>query len=138
MLDKVNWAACFVKQLLVESRKMAKALQELLSKARRLKGVTLREVEKATKISNAYLSQLESGSTSVSDPSPRKLYALADYYGLDYGDVMKAAGYIVPTEAATTHRNGLMFMGEQLTDQEAAAVAAFLKSYREAMPKKER
>src|SRR5215470_4813380 len=117
---------------------MAKALQELLAKARRLKGVTLRDVEKATKISNAYLSQLESGSASVAEPSPRKLHALANYYGIDYGEVMRAAGYVVPTEASATHRNGLMFMGEPLTDQEAAAVAAFLKSYRDAMPKKGR
>jgi transcriptional regulator with XRE-family HTH domain len=117
---------------------MAKALQELLAKARRVKGVTLRDVEKATKISNAYLSQLESGSASVTDPSPRKLYSLATYYGLDYAEVMEAAGYIVPTEGAATHRNGLMFMGEPLTDHEAAAVGAFLKSYREAMPKKDR
>ena len=117
---------------------MAKALEELLAKARRVKGVTLRDVEKATKISNAYLSQLESGTASVSDPSPRKLYALANYYGLDYGEVMKAAGYVVPTEGSATHRNGLMFMGDPLTDQEAAAVGAFLKSYREAMPKKDR
>ena len=114
---------------------MAKLLKDLLSNARRVKGVTLRAVETATGISNAYLSQLESGSTT--EPSPHKLHALAKYYGLSYAELMQAAGYVVTAEKSA-QRNSFMFMGEPLTDVEAAAVSAFLRTYRDATTKKEK
>ena len=54
--------------------------------------VSLRVVSEATGISNAYLSQLESG--AASNPSPDKLHALAEYYSVPYESLMREAGYI--------------------------------------------
>jgi len=57
-------------------------------------GLTLRQVEEASgkKVSNAYLSQLESG--KIARPSPNILFALAEVYGYRYDLLMEEAGYI--------------------------------------------
>jgi HTH-type transcriptional regulator, competence development regulator len=109
-------------------------LQELLAEARRVKGVSLRDVERATGVSNAYLSQMETG--AVAEPSPRKLQALAEYYGMSYGVLMNSCGYSV-TGGKTPPRSdaGVSFMGEELTPQESAAVAAFIHELRRRAPK---
>lgn len=54
---------------------------------RTAKGLTLREVEKATGISNAYLSQLENG--GIKKPSYVVVKQLSEYYGIktDLGDM---------------------------------------------------
>jgi HTH-type transcriptional regulator, competence development regulator len=54
--------------------------------------LTLREVEEATQISNAYLSQLET--EKIAKPSPHILHTLADFYGVAYEILMEKAGYI--------------------------------------------
>jgi transcriptional regulator with XRE-family HTH domain len=53
--------------------------------------LSLRQVEKLTGISNAYLSQLENGHTT--NPSPHLLAKLARAYGVPYAQLMEAAGY---------------------------------------------
>ena len=63
-----------------------------LRRIRKARGATLREVEEATGISNAYLSQLETG--KISKPSPNFLYKLAECYEVPYEDLMRAAGYV--------------------------------------------
>lgn len=67
-----------------------------LANIRSVKKLTLREVEEATerKVSNAYLSQLETG--KISRPSPNVLHALAKVYGVPYDTLMEKAGYISP------------------------------------------
>ena len=47
---------------------------------RKARGLTLRDVETATGISNSYLSQLENG--KISDPSFRTAKILHEYYGI--------------------------------------------------------
>lgn len=106
---------------------MAK-FQELLAAARKAKGVSLREVEKATGVSNGYISQMETG--AVAEPSPRKLQALADYYGLSYGALMNACGYVVPSPSQSPQNDAPTFMGERLTSEESAAMGAFLYELR--------
>jgi transcriptional regulator with XRE-family HTH domain len=107
-------------------------LEKLLAEARRAKGVSLRQVERATGVSNAYLSQMETG--QVAEPSPRKLEALAEYYGLPYETLMNSCGYSAPsTDAESLHRNrsdAQRFMGEELTAEESAALAKFLSELR--------
>jgi len=105
-----------------------KKLQDLLSEARRVKGVSLREVERATGISNAYVSQLETG--AVAEPSPRKLLALSEYFGISYGLLMNACGYVLPEQRMDMQNSATEFMGERLTIDESAAVAAFLHELR--------
>jgi transcriptional regulator with XRE-family HTH domain len=67
---------------------------------REAKNLTLREVEKQTEISNAYLSQLETG--KVKQPSPLNLYKLAQLYDVSYETLMEKVGYPVPQK----HWNG--------------------------------
>jgi transcriptional regulator with XRE-family HTH domain len=54
-------------------------LTELLSTCREMKGLSLRQVEAATGISNAYICQLESGRA---EPSLRTAKALSECYGI--------------------------------------------------------
>ncbi|TAL67972.1 MAG: XRE family transcriptional regulator [Bacteroidetes bacterium] len=67
---------------------------EYLKALRQSKGLTLREVEKETNVSNAYLSQLESN--KIKQPSPTTLYKLAGLYGIKYEKLMEKVGYPVP------------------------------------------
>lgn len=62
---------------------------------RESKGLTLRDVERKIDISNAYLSQLESG--KVKHPSPNILHKLSEVYLVSYASLMEKVGYPVPT-----------------------------------------
>lgn len=57
-------------------------------------GLSLREVQSKTGISNAFLSQLESG--KIKNPNPVMLYKLATLYRVPYESLMERAGYPVP------------------------------------------
>lgn len=108
---------------------MAHRLRQLLADARKVRGATLRQVEDKTGVSNAYLSQIESG--HVAEPSPHILHKLATFYGLDYGGLLEAAGYSSPKGGGVSAEPGIHFMGQKLTDDEAKAVAVFLRTHRE-------
>lgn len=65
-------------------------------KARREeRGMTLRQVEELSGVSNAYLCLIESGKRK--DPHPRILKSLAAAYGEDLEELMKIAGYLDAT-----------------------------------------
>ena len=55
-------------------------LGEFLGVARELRGLTLREVEQLSGVSNALISQIETG--KVDDPGFSKVVAIADALGL--------------------------------------------------------
>lgn len=63
-----------------------------LKSLREKKGVSLIEVEKATGMSNAYLSQLETGARRRL-PTADRLHLLADYYDVSIKELMEKAGY---------------------------------------------
>ena len=65
---------------------------DFLKKLRARKGVSLKKVEEVTGISNAYLSQLETGKRRRL-PTPDRLIALADYYNASIKELLKKAGY---------------------------------------------
>lgn len=103
-----------------------------LRRLRLLKGASLRDVERETKISNAYLSQLESG--KAEQPSPRVLHKLAEFYKVSYEALMGVAGYLQPsnnghTSATTPLQTALMSSGD-LTYDEAQTVARFVEFLR--------
>jgi transcriptional regulator with XRE-family HTH domain len=56
----------------------------------------LREVEDASGVSNAYLSQLETG--KIARPSPHIIHKLASVYNIPYEFLMGKAGYLARTE----------------------------------------
>jgi HTH-type transcriptional regulator, competence development regulator len=104
-------------------------LGEALKAARELRGKSLKAVAEPAEISSAYLLKLERG--EVASPSPHVLHRLAQQLGLDYRDLMRLAGYVVPD--SKPQRAGALaqaLSAQNLTEDEARAVAAFLKTYR--------
>lgn len=114
-----------------------------LANIRSVKKLTLREVEEATerKVSNAYLSQLETG--KISRPSPNVLHALAKVYGVPYDTLMEKAGYISPVASGTgsmlrsapsRKKPSSALENEELTSEEEEKLLeylAFLRSRRQ-------
>jgi transcriptional regulator with XRE-family HTH domain len=69
-------------------------LADYLASGRKRAKLSLRAAQDATGISNAYLSQLETG--KIQEPSPILLEKLASTYQLDYATLLKLAGYPLP------------------------------------------
>lgn len=109
-------------------------LSELLKALRKLKGYTLMDVEKATGISNAYLSQMEN--RKIKTPSAGFLYKLAKVYDVPYEMLMKAAGYIDTTEDVSNRLLGLAFSKTgNLSPDEVDKVYQFVTFLRESKPR---
>jgi transcriptional regulator with XRE-family HTH domain len=118
----------------------SQSLAEYLGYIRGIKMLTLREVEEATnkEVSNAYLSQLETG--KITKPSPNVLHALAEVYAVSYELLMEKAGYIAPstdsvsrTAGQPRHGRAATFADENLSREEEERLLeylAFLRSRR--------
>ena len=113
----------------VVSEKKAKELGTTLKAVRDMLGKSLKAVADPAEISVAYLVKLEKG--EVATPSPHKLHRLAETLGIEYLELMRLAGYVIP-EPEGTRINALAqaLSSQDLTDEEARAVAAFLELYR--------
>lgn len=116
-----------------DTQDRAKSFGEGLRMARELHNLSLREVEEATGISNAYLSQLEND--KIKKPSPHFLHKLAALYDIGYELLMEAAGYIIrkKPDGPKTVAGAALFAEKKLTSQEEEALAeylAFLRSKR--------
>jgi HTH-type transcriptional regulator, competence development regulator len=106
-------------------------LAQTLHGSRTMKGLSLRAVADPARISPTYLQKLERG--EVKDPSPNILYRLAEQLGLEYGDLMRLAGYVVPVGST---RRGVPQRGssalshalssEPLTSDEEVALTEYL------------
>ncbi|RZJ56014.1 MAG: helix-turn-helix domain-containing protein [Flavobacterium sp.] len=72
-----------------------KSLGGTLKQARELAPFTLRQVEDATGISNAYLSQLEND--KIKKPSANVLYKLSSLYKIELNTLLAASGIIEET-----------------------------------------
>lgn len=112
------------------------SLGQYLANQRKIKSLTLRQVEEATdkEVSNAYLSQLEHD--RITKPSPHVLHKLADVYAIQYEVLMEKAGYIKDAGSRTSaERHGRIptFAANDLTPDEEEALLqylAFLRSTR--------
>jgi transcriptional regulator with XRE-family HTH domain len=104
-------------------------LGQELSRLRRLKGWTLRDVEDQTKrkVSNSYLYQLESD--NVKEPSPHILYELSVVYGASYPGLLELAGFVVPASSPQASHNSasVAFSALDLTDEEREDVMDFIE-----------
>lgn len=69
-------------------------LGQFLRNAREARQLSLRDVERDAGVSNAYLSQLESG--RIKAPSPNVLHKLTELYRVAYDVAMELAGYPMP------------------------------------------
>jgi transcriptional regulator with XRE-family HTH domain len=102
--------------------KNRRTLGQFLRAARARKGLTLRQVESATGISNAYLSQLEGD--KIKQPSPVSLHKVAELYDVAYSLLLGLAGYPVPGSHAMSESNGAFAsrIGPVTPDEEDALV----------------
>ncbi len=99
-----------------------------LKELRMVKDLSLRAVEKKTNnsVSNAYLSQLESG--DIAKPSPHILENLAEAYNVPYDDLMAVAGYI---RSSTVKKSGVAFFNKNdITPDETKKLLEYLKLIR--------
>lgn len=101
-----------------------KNLGRFLREARQRKQLTLRAVESTTAISNAYLSQLESG--RIRQPSPTLLHKLSEIYGISYADAMRHAGYPVPGDERSGEAPRPLARFGEITSEEEAALGEYL------------
>lgn len=102
----------------------SKNLGRFLREARQRKQLTLRAVESATAISNAYLSQLESG--RIRQPSPTLLHKLSELYGVSYADAMRHAGYPVPGDDHSSETPRPLARFGEITPEEEVALSEYL------------
>jgi HTH-type transcriptional regulator, competence development regulator len=113
-------------------KKKLKELGDLLRRGREGKGLSLRKVEELTKISNAYLSQLEGA--KIQRPSPLDLHKLCAFYEQPYALAMEYAGYPLPEETspASSQQRLLARLGSTTPEEEDAIVefADLLRSKR--------
>jgi transcriptional regulator with XRE-family HTH domain len=101
-------------------------LGELLADARKRRKLTLRAVQDEVGISNAYLSQLETG--KVQSPSPVVLHKLSELYELSYAMVMEAAGYPLPKNIKTDEPGTrLVARIGRVTPEEEDAIVEYLR-----------
>jgi HTH-type transcriptional regulator, competence development regulator len=104
-------------------------LGNYLKEARLAKSLSQRAVEEATEISNAYLSQLESG--KVKQPSPVTLHQLAELYGVPYADLMILAGYPVPSrKKLDLDTDRILARFGSVSEEEAEALSEYLNFLR--------
>lgn len=113
-------------------------LGQYLWTLRKAANMTLREVEEASdrKVSNAYLSQLETG--RIASPSPAILHDLATVYesrlpknasvACSYERMMELAGHIRPSAQVHTKKSSRLPISpsEQLTPEEEDELLKYL------------
>ncbi len=102
-----------------------------LAQARKKLNLSLRAVEAETDVSNAYLSQLETG--KIKTPSPTVLHTLAQRYGVGYDHLMKLAGYPVPgndVDESDDMANDLAARIGRVSPEEEDALVEFLSLIR--------
>lgn len=117
---------------------MAITLAERLRQLRKIKQLTLRDVEDRSGISNGYLNQLEQG--KIKQPSPHILQKLAEVYGIHYEALLQLAGYLSLTNDKRSHGKraaGIAFSRAQdLTTEEEEELLKYLEFIRDKNRKK--
>lgn len=101
-----------------------------LKEARELMSLTLRQVEEATGISNAYLSQLEN--EKIRKPSANVLYKLSSFYKIDLNTLLTSAGIIeknasTESQDSTEWEKRIAFYTEELTEEQREMVLEYIK-----------
>lgn len=109
-------------------QEQAAAFGEYLRAQRRLAEMSLRQLSEHTKVSNAYLSQLERG---LHQPSVRVLTALAEALGIPPERLLAQAGVSLG-DAAGERSDGVeaaIVADERLTDAQKQALLGVYRSF---------
>jgi transcriptional regulator with XRE-family HTH domain len=106
-----------------------RSLGKTLKDSRDVMSLTLRQVEEATGISNAYLSQLEND--KIKKPSANVLYKLSSLYKIELDSLLYAAG-IIETDSPQKNQllNTVALASEKLNSEEEQALLDYLKYLR--------
>jgi len=110
-------------------KRQLEALGTYIRTQRRLANLSLREVAELSRISNAYISQIERG---LHEPSLRVLQALADALNVPPDDLLEAAG-LLREDTADDHRPGTeaaIRSDPSLTESQKEALLAVYRSFR--------
>ncbi len=99
------------------------ALGEYLKAVRLREKISLKDVYKATGISDSKLSRIENG-TNASDPAPGVLRALAELYEIDLVELYCIAGYL-DREALVSYKQIFQNV-ELLTEEEKSCIQALI------------
>lgn len=100
-----------------------------LKNGREMLALTLRQVEDATGISNAYLSQLEND--KIKKPSANVLYKLSELYKIELETLLRAAGIIkIQSSDKPKLLNTVALSAKKLTEAEEQALLEYLKFLR--------
>ena len=101
---------------------------EYLHKLREERNWSLRDIQEKTKgeVSNAYLSQLESGKKNI--PTLKVIQKLADAFGLPIEVLLKEAGYASPEMAAKKEASVIFRGDEQLSPKNRQIMQEMLKT----------
>ena len=104
-----------------------KSLGKHLAAIRDDRDLSLREVEELSNnlVSNAYLSQIETG--KIHHPSPNILHALADVYKTSYEQLMRMAGYINSNGKEKNPKRISTLGSLNLTEAEEIELVEYLK-----------
>lgn len=117
---------------------MAVTLAERLRQLRKIKQLTLRDVEDKTGVSNGYLNQLEQG--KIKEPSPHILHKLAEVYGIRYEALLQLAGYLSlanDKSGRSKRAAGVAFsLTQDLTAEEEEELLKYLEFIRDKKRKK--
>jgi transcriptional regulator with XRE-family HTH domain len=108
------------------AKRAKQTLGNFLRTARNKAELSLRDVEEKTKVSNAYISQVES--EKIKQPSPVVLHKLSNLYGVAYSALMSLAGYPVPQ--ALADESVLHARVGPLTEEEEDAVVDYIEFLR--------
>jgi transcriptional regulator with XRE-family HTH domain len=96
----------------------ADSLGKALREARESRGLSLRDVERATGIRSGHLSQLETG--RIAKPEMALLWELAGVYALDFGELLELAGHAHAVDQAPERRQRMTVAVRALGELTAA------------------
>jgi transcriptional regulator with XRE-family HTH domain len=102
-------------------------LGKYLAELRQGRGLTFRDLEEKTGISNGYLNLLEHD--RIKRPSPETLFKLANFFGVPFSTLMKVAGHPSETAEAAApdpDREMAAALLEDLTREELQRVRDFV------------
>ncbi len=111
-------------------------LGEFIRTQRKLARLSLRELADMTKVSNAYLSQIERG---LHQPSLRVIRSIADALNVSADALLAQAGMVdgpttTPATDGSPNTEAAIRRDPDLTDDEREALIAVYRSYRQRRP----
>jgi transcriptional regulator with XRE-family HTH domain len=110
------------------TQNVPETLGMVLKLAREAKTYSLRYVEEKTKISNAYLSQLENN--KIKKPAADTLFKLAEIYNINFNYLLEKAGLVEKTKNSTQPVGRFIFSKDNLTSDEQEELVRYLQFIR--------